>query len=165
MIIEKEIAYLPIKPAVKGLYYTLSSKADKFGYIVATYNTFGKIDNSTFSKYIGELIMMDFIEKETLKRKGKKGFYRINRYRLKINNSLEVPFDVYKKVEKLSFVSKGVFISLYVMASDEGYVYKTVKELQEHFSYSYESLWREVNRLYELKLIDKYKGLIKINLK
>jgi len=161
MVVEEEVVFSPTKPAIKGTYYTLASKADRLGNVIFPLSNFGT-NTATITEYIKSLIRMDFIEKRQIIIKKDGSIRKLNKYTLKIKNPIEIPFKVYKQVENLSLTDKGLFLSLYAMASDEGYIYSSLKEVSDFFSVSYRTFLTHLNKLQELNLIEKERGVIKV---
>jgi len=164
MIVDESIVYLPIKPAVKGIYYTLASKADRQGNVILPVRKFNA-NAITVIKYIKDLERMDLLEKNQMIVKDNNLIKKINKYKLKITKPEKIPFEVYKKVETLSLTDKGIFLSLYLMSSDEGYIYSSVKELSQYFACVYATLITHINKLQEVDLLEKERGIIKLNVK
>ncbi|WP_457641289.1 hypothetical protein [Persephonella sp.] len=166
MVVDKLITKLTLRPSDRGLYFLFAEKADKNESLHFRYEEakdFMSIE--TFIKAIRRLENTGLIGKEYRYFRLKDGTTaRINKFHIHIYDPLEIPDRILKKTKDLNLKEKGILYTLYLLKSEDGYIFSTVKDLAVLFDTSYPTLSLYIRVLEEFGFIRREKFRLKVKL-
>lgn len=164
MIVDEKIMRISLKPIHRGLYFELARKADKRQNVYFSYKDAMKLfSHHRYSKYIKTLEDSGLILKEYKYFKTKDGIIgRRNRFKILLFNPIDIPDEVFNKIGNLTLKEKGILLTLYLLKSNDGYVFTTIAELTALFDLSYGTLSAFVRVLEEIGFIKRDKFRLKI---
>ena len=164
MVVDKMITSLQIKPLHRGVYFLMAEKADKSGALFLQYDKVKNLlSKNAYAKAIETLELNGLISRKYKYFKLKDGnLSKINQFQLNIYNPLEIPFEILEKTKHLNLKEKGILYSLYLIKSEDNYVFSTVRNLSNLFKVSYPTFSLYIRVLEELGLIKREKFRLEI---